>query len=339
MKHLFIALSNNQIINHQQVIKQLDIASNQCVLVCAKELVYDQSLFDEVILIKGSLDNKAVGIKAQIRAINQKINNYKKAIKALDKYKYERKITLYYCYIEDVLTNFLLFSFNKNLKGIAVEDGVLNYYNHTLKSMSRLKYNVKYFITNLKGVRFKRYKGHSSGIAYDKVICQYVKLPQLSINPNKSRQLSYKKRAIDTLDNSVFILGQEPLENVIGSSLYYQKLDFLFNYINILIKENNIKNVYYKPHRNGRPVKKNYINKRIDNSKVTLLNDTEVAENIFFEAVKSKYVVGFNSSALINIKIQLEDRFIQDFEGVVFLEEKDPLQNLFRKLDFTIINN
>ena len=173
----------------------------------------------------------------------------KQIIQQLKPYKTKKGIILYFTYIEDVLTNYLLFSFNKNLVGIAVEDGTLNYYPHTIKFLSQKKIFLKWLISNLYNVRFKYYKGHSSGIEYDKVIKQYVRVPELSQFPEKSVKLNYPTREVKTTE-TLLIIGQEGYINQLGEEMYNKNLEDLIKLIKCKSNYTQIEKVYYKPHRN-----------------------------------------------------------------------------------------
>ncbi|MBL4642742.1 MAG: hypothetical protein JKY44_04030, partial [Flavobacteriaceae bacterium] len=189
MINIYIGISKNQVSSYEEILRLKENTASKNVLISNKTIENSSDLWDEVIYADKSFNNQSNSNVSAIYNITKKIFQYKQVVKKLKKYKHEKNTTLYFTYVEDILTNYLLYSFNKNIKGIVVEDGTLNYYPHTINSLSKKKVYLKWILSNFYGLRFKLYKGHSSGIESKNVSKQYVRVPELSMFPNKSEKL------------------------------------------------------------------------------------------------------------------------------------------------------
>lgn len=338
MINIFIGIAQSQVDNFQNLIKQLGLQNDHNVLVTSKSIIYDKVVFQRVITSGASFNNSTQSYVEKLIAIVFKVKHYKRIINALKPYKKEKETTLYFCYIEDVLTNNLFFYFNKNAKAIVVEDGVLNYYNHTLKNVSSLTFFLKRVVSFLFGINIKKYKGHSSGIDYEKTICQYVRIPNLSINPQKSRKLIVEQNVIGSFTNTILLIGQEPLEAVIGEEEYYRRISYILNKMKELETYSSIKKVYYKPHRNGKTINKPFLQLLLNDKEITYLNGDSPIENIYLSTLKSKYIFGFNTSAAINIYMKLCEKERENLHVNVFLEKDDTLKEVFTQMNFNILH-
>ncbi len=337
MINIFIGLSQSQINNHSLVIKQLKLEHETNVLLSSKDLSYNTKLFSEVHSYDGNFDNKSTNLFEELNNITKKIKNYKKLIRKIKHYKDETNIQLFFSYVEDILSNHLLLSFNKNITGIVVEDGVLNYYNHTLNNISSLKFSIKYLVSNILGLRFKKYKGHSSGVNFSKVTTQFVKHPTLSVCPEKSKQLVSPSKSIQEFSNSLLIIGQEPLEKIIGNTLYYNALTTIFDNVKQLMELKKIETIYYKPHRNGSPIKTDFIKKYFNENEITIVKSNETIEDFYFKQLKSKYIFSFNSSATLNIYTILNHNERKNLLFTVYLDKSDTLVTLFKSFGFNVV--
>lgn len=335
MTNIFIGIAQGQVDNFQNLIRQLEVQNEHNVLVTSKSIKYDVKIFQKVITSGETFNNNTKNKIEKLKSIVFKIKHYKSIIKALKPYQEEEKITLYFCYIEDVLTNHLFFFFNKNIKGIVVEDGVLNYYNHTFKNISNLTFFFKRVISFLFGVKIKKYKGHSSGIDYEKTNCQYVRVPSLSIAPHKSKLLQVTQLNIGSFTDSILFIGQEPLEGVIGEEEYYKRISFILDKIK---SYSNIEKVYYKPHRNGKRLNRKFLESNIKDSKIIYLDDNTSIEDLYLSSLRSKYIFGFNTSAAINIYMSLCENDRRKIHLNVFLEKEDTLKGVFTQLKFNILH-
>lgn len=335
MINIYLGLSKNQISSYETIIGDQNEGSCQNILISNRTLKLDLKLWDRVIYANETFNNQSSGKIAELTNITRKINQYKEIIRALKIYKNEKDITLYFTYIEDILTNYLLLSFNKNMKGIVVEDGTLNYYLHTIKSLSQKKVILKWILSNLYNVRFKFYKGHSSGIEYSKVIKQYVRIPELSQFPSKSVKLKYNTRTLN-LTNTVLIIGQEGYINQLGEKRYTDNLIDLVKLIQTNNNYDQIGKIYYKPHRNGKRIDLAHLETLFINKEVVYLESDEPLEDLFFNKLGSKYIYSFDSSALLNIYLESEDSIRKELKFNILLRYNNLLEPIFQKFKFNI---
>ena len=333
MINLCIGLSQNQITSYERLIKEKLFEKGATVLVTNKTIGVQEGLWDKVIYSNNSFNNQSKNGFTAIINIISKIKQYKAIIKKLSVYKKEKNITLYFTYIEDILTNYLLLSFNSNLKGIVVEDGTLNYYPHTIKFLSRKKIILKWFLSNLYNLRFKLYKGHSSGIEYKHVIKQYVRVPELSMFPNKSINLPYPKRT-NELKNTILIIGQESYINQEGEQKYIESLLKMFSIIKTKKYYKNISKVYYKPHRNGKRLNLDWLENQFKDINFKYLELDTSLEDLYFDNLGSKYIFTFDSSALLNIFLEHKDK--DKIELNVVLSYNKLLEPVFNRFKFKI---
>jgi hypothetical protein len=335
MINIYIGLSKNQISSYELIIKDENKANCQNILISNKTLKNNFKLWDRVIYGEESFNNQSSGKLSELTNIIFKIKQYKQIIKELNIYKEKENITLYFTYIEDILTNFLLFSFNKNIKGIVVEDGTLNYYSHTIKSLSQKKVVLKWLLSNLYNVRFKFYEGHSSGIEYSHVIKQYVRIPELSQFPEKSVELNFPARKLNITD-TVLIIGQEGYINQLGESRYTNNLLDLVKLIKLDDYYFKLKRVYYKPHRNGKRINLEHLKTLFLNKEVIYLESDEPLEELFFNKLGSKNIYSFDSSVLLNIYLESEESVKKELNFNVLLRYNNLLEPIFQKFKFNI---
>jgi hypothetical protein len=335
MINIYIGLSKNQISSYEAIIKDEKKTNCQNILISNKTLKNDLKLWDKVIYAKESFNNQSTGRLSELKNIIIKVKQYKQIIKELNIYKKEENITLYFTYIEDVLTNHLLFSFNKKMKGIVVEDGSLNYYPHTIKSLSQKKVFLKWVLSNIYNVRFKYYKGHSSGIESTNVIKQYVRVPELSQFPEKSVKLKYPTRKLNITD-TVLIIGQEGYINQLGENRYLNNLKDLVKLIQSKNYYSQIEKIYYKPHRNGKRIDLENLKALFFNKEVVYLDSDEPLEDLFFNKLGSKYIYSFDSSALLNIYLESQDSVKRKLIFNVLLRYNNLLKPIFQKFEFNI---
>ena len=335
MINIYIGLSKNQISSYKEIIKMNKSKGSKNILISNKTIKSNFSLWDEIIFANLSFNNQSNGNLSAINNIIIKIKQYKQVIKELSVYKNEENIVLYFTYIEDILTNYLLLSFNKNMKGIVVEDGTLSYYSHTINSLSKKKIFLKWFLSNLYTIRFKLYKGHSSGIEYENVIKQYVRIPELSVFPEKSVNLPYPKRTL-SVTNTILIIGQEGYINQFGDDRYTNNLIDLSKLIKSMDYYPTIDKIYYKPHRNGKRIHFENLEKQFRKNELLLLEADDCLEDLFFKKLGSKYIFSFDSSALLNIYLEALDDKKKELNFNVFLRYNYRLEPIFKKFNFNI---
>lgn len=337
MKNIFVALGQHHVQNFENLIENKLVGEGDCILLAGSELICDPLKWSRIIKADRSFNNTADSAFNQVAAINFKIRAYKAMIKQISHYKSERT-TVFVCYIEDVLSNFLFFSFNKNTKAVVVEDGTLNYYDHSLKNISNIKFLLKQAISQTHGIPFKKYKGHSSGAEYDHVVCQYLTLPSHSYIQKNVKQLPLDQVNVASFSNSLYIIGQESYGTLLGQSFFDASLE---NFLQNLKKQpfyKDIHTVYYKPHRNGKQFQDSYFAEVFSDKEVIVLRTEHTSETIYFEKLHSKYVAAFDSSTLINVYSKLKENNRNQVSFFVNPLKNDELIFMFKKLGFQFLN-
>ncbi len=335
MINIYIGLSNNQIANCELILETGNNKNDHNVLVSNKTLIIKSDLWDEIILSDKTFNNQPKNILSSLKIICDKIKEYKKIVFQLKKYKNTQNVTLYFSFIEDILSNYLLLSFNKNLKGIVVEDGMLNYYSHTIKNIPVKKRYLKWFFSNIMFLRYKIYQGHSSGIEYRHVLKQYVRIPKLTLFPEKSVLIPYSEKEIE-LSKTILIVGQEPYINMYGLDSYLEALNRLFDVIKSETFYENIKIIYYKPHRHGKRINYEKVQEIFLGKNLVILDSDEGLEDIYFNKIKSKHIYSFDSSALLNIYIESCLNTRQKIKFNVLMKYNIVLESIFKKFKFKI---
>ena len=76
-----------------------------------------------------------------------------------------------------------------------------------------------------------------------------------------------------------------------------------------------VRQIYYKPHRNGKQLPPELISEAFAEKKVTVVRTEKTSETLYFEELHSKYLAAFDSSTLINIfaKVSENDRRAMSF--------------------------
>ncbi|WP_417372118.1 polysialyltransferase family glycosyltransferase [Gelidibacter japonicus] len=337
MKNLFVALGQHHVQNFENLIDNGMVGEGERILLAGSGLIYDSFKWDRVIMAEQSFNNNADSAFNQVAAINSKIRSYKKMIGHISSLKNE-PIILYVSYIEDVLTNYLFLSFGKSTKAVVVEDGTLNYYDHSLNNISKLKFLLKQNISQLHGIPFKKYKGHSSGAEYEHVISQFLTLPKHAFINKNAKQLPVDKISLSGFKNSLYIIGQESYGTLLGQSFFENALKQFLEQLKRQPFYKEIETVYYKPHRNGRQLSEAFFETVFSEKKFVFLKSEKTSETLYFEELHSRYVAGFDSSTLINIYSKIED---QKKNKVLFLVnplKNDELVPLFKSLGFQFLN-
>jgi hypothetical protein len=335
MINIYIGISKNQVSSYEEILQFKEVKKAKNVLISNRTLENNANLWDEVIYADKSFNNQSINNVSAIYNITKKIHQYKQVVKKLKKYKYEKNATLYFTYIEDILTNYLLFSFNKNIKGVVVEDGTLNYYPHTIHSLSKKKVYLKWALSNLYGLRFKLYKGHSSGIESKNVSKQYVRVPELSMFPNKSIKLPYPRRNA-ILTNTFLIIGQEGYINQLGEKRYIKSVEKLIKLIRSNSSYKDVEKLYYKPHRNGKRIDNHWLSKQLECKEIIFLEPDEPLEDLYFNKLGSSHIFSFDSSALLNIYLESNDTHRKKLNFHVLLRYNHLLEPVFEKFKFNI---
>jgi hypothetical protein len=194
---------------------------------------------------------------------------------------------------------------------------------------------LKWILSNFYGIPFKLYKGHSSGIESENVIKQYVRVPELSMFPQKSEKLPYPKRNV-SLTNTFLIIGQEAYINQLGEKRYMESLEYLIKLMKSNSNYPSIETIYYKPHRNGKRINYDWFKKQFNTKEVVCLKSDEPLEDLYFNKLGSKFIFSFDSSALLNIYLESKDHQREDLNFNVLLKYNYLLEPIFRKFKFNI---
>jgi hypothetical protein len=338
MKHVFVALGQHHISNFENLIDNRLIKEGETILLSGPDVTCNTEKWDTVIHSKNSFNNNASSVLNRFTSINTKIKTYKNLLKQIGHLKNEM-VTVYVCYIEDVLSNYLFFSFGKETKAIIVEDGTLNYYNHSLRNIDRKKFLLKQLFASLHGISFKRYKGHSSGAEYNHVVEQYLRFPKNAFITKNAKQLPVKKETIGNLTNSLFIVGQESYGTLIGQSEFESALNAFLSSIKAHPFYDEIREVYYKPHRNGKQLPTATLINAFPEKDVSIIQTDKTSEEVYFEDLKAMHIAGFDSSTLINIYSKLEAKDNHVVKFYVNPLKNDELVPLFKNLNFTFLNS
>lgn len=337
MKHLFVALGQHHVNNFENLIKNNLIESGETVLLAGADLAIDRSNWDEIYLSRKSFNNNSISLKTQFTSINGKIKEYKKLITQV-KHLQNEAITVYVSYIEDVLSNYLFLSFSSVAKAVIVEDGTLNYYNHSLVNINSNKFKVKQLFAALHGISFKRYQGHSSGAEYSHVVAQYLSLPEHAFIRKNAKQLPIVKESIEQFQNTLFIIGQESYGTLLGQHQFETALHAFLKTLKKQAFYKEINTIYYKPHRNGKQLDRDYLEKVFVEKKVEIIQTDSTSEEIYFSEIKSMNIAAFDSSTLINIFSKLHQKDRDRIQFYVNPLKNNELLPLFKKLNFNFLN-
>lgn len=335
MNNIFIAIGQNHVNNFENLIKNKKVAAGNKILVAGSNVVFNTKYWDKTILSKQTFNNNSKFLSDRFFSIFNKISAYKKLIEEIKKLSHS-PTTLYVSYIEDVLSNWAFFYFKKN-KVIIVEDGTLNYYDHSLQNINKLKFNLKKNIAFLCGIRFKKYDGHSSGAEYPWVVAQYLTFPEQAFVKKNAMQLPIEQEQLKETHNRLYLIGQESHALLIGWEKYEMKLRSFFDSLKQQAFYEGLEKIYYKPHRNGMQIPTGYIEGSFPGKKLEIIHTTLTSEKHFFSEAPSKYLAGFNSSSLLNIYAKLKNEDKQKVEILVYpLNKKSAF--LFKQLKFHFLS-
>lgn len=287
------------------------------------------------VVVQGELDltYKVSSLVKKFLFQVKKFISYKRFLKKVSKkLTFDESYDMYYCNLDDVLTNHLyqkLISNNSN-RFIVVEDGILNYY-HPKRDLKVL-YRKKFF-SSLLSIDFEIFTNHPTNVESERIVKQYVRLPEKAIAAAKSVKLPYKSISYQELEDVLLIIGQDIMHNTsLGEEYYIERVKKLFS--NIVQLEGKKKRVIYKPHRNGNiELAKNILFQTFSNHEV-LMDITPIEELI--EAISPKSIYSFESSAMLNLKLSLKNDKVK--MGVLsFYEHDTSLISLYRELGIKIL--
>lgn len=198
---------------------------------------------------------------------------------------------------DHLLGNFLFF--NKNVKEITlIEDGILNYYKNPNRDPGILtRQKKRQRITLLTPFRYQAYSGHLSGIDSlpPKTIKGYFHDPELIVEKSKFKEIKKihtDKESKNQKKEKTLIIIEQPLESFLSKELALQLREKARKLI-----EGNFSEIYTKKH----PEHLDSIQTITQQTKETALdNSLPIEEQIGI--INPSHVIGFTSTALINIK-------------------------------------
>lgn len=334
MNNLYIALSTHHLKYCEKIASQNKTANN--ILVTSKNFDIDTACFSRIIFLSSTTYNQSASFGSKLNNIIKKTATYRKVVNELKDIKNEENLTLYYSSLEDILSNYLLFYFSKTVKGIIIEDGVLNYYEHNLNDVSSVNFNLKKAISYGFGLKLKSYKGHTSGIDYEKVRHQLVREPKYAIRPEKSKTLLREKRTVFSLNDNILIVGQESYGSIFSLDFYMNKLLKLIELIKSDKGFSTERKVFYKPHRHGPRIDVAVIAKSFEENKFSYIEEEISMEDLYFNIIRCKNIYTFDSSAVFSIYADSPLEIKEKLNITVMPFYKSDLNSLFAKLNFTV---
>lgn len=341
MIDIYLAITQKQLINFESLIstsEAMDKSNSHKILIRDTSFSYKKEIWNEVITSEVIFQSKSNYKLANLFYMFKKIKTYKKIINQLEEYKNSKNTRIFICYIEDVLSNFLFFNFNNTAEFVVVEDGVLNYYNHTLKNVNSLRFAFKKIISRLYGIPFKAYKGHSSGIEYEKVSKQFLTFPDAAFVSKQAHQLPVIQKTIDTVNQGLFIIGQETYLEHLPSHVYKEKFKSFLTAIFLELPSKSISHVVYKPRYKINVFEKETLDFTFGKANVTIIDTKLSSEEYYFKQLKLSHIASFDSSTSINIYAQLLDEQKTDITFFYYPIFESELHRLFNNLGFKCLN-
>ena len=336
MVEIYFGLTVKHIDNFQNIIqyREKNEKDTYRILITDKNSNYSK-LWDKIIYSDASFLQKGKNITQDLYFMIKKIRSYKKIINKLKVYKNESEIRIYLAYIEDILSNYLFFHFHKKTEVVIVEDGILNYYDHTFKDVNKVRFYIKKTLSSLFNIRYSKYNGHSSGIDHAWSKMQYLSFPDQAHVAKKAHLLPTEQILVNEPNNHLYIIGQDNLIQIIGLNnyklIFFEFIDELKEYISTC----KVDTIFYKPRNKYFEFELEYMQKAFNNFKFEILDNRLLAEEDYFENIKSRHVASMISSALLTIYSKVND---DDKEHLKFIYKPimdNRISKLFEKLKFT----
>jgi hypothetical protein len=340
MIEIYLAITQKQVFNIESLlVNSKEDLNVHRILLKDKTFTCNQNMWKEIISSQVVFQHKRSSSIGELFYMFNKMNAYKKMIGKLQPYKNKKDLKIYLFYIEDVLSNYLFFNFNTNSEIIIIEDGILNYYNHNLADVSKIRFLIKKIIAFLFGIPFKSYKGHSSGIEYDRVVKQFLTFPNAAFYKNKVFLLPTTERNVLKFTNTLFLVGQEVYEQILGRRKYINHLNKFFISLLNKIKGKNITTIYYKPRYKISEFEKEILQTVFNEFNIQIINNNEFSsEDIYFEKLQSRYIASFDSSSMTNIYAQLASNQREEIRFYFSPANHTEISKLFLKLGFIQLN-
>jgi len=336
MTNVFVALGQNHITNFEKLINNNLIKKGENILLAGSNVIVNEDLWDEIYLSSLSFNNSATNILNQFTSIFIKIKAYSNLIKNVRNLK-NKEVTAYVSYIEDVLSNYVFFSLSNKQSVVIVEDGTLNYYNHSLKNISKIKFYLKKVIAFFFSINFKKYKGHSSGAEYSFVKTQFLTFPKNAFIKKNALQLPIHKETLQNVKQHIYIIGQESYGTIIGQNIYENVVSEFFSKIKSHEFYKEIDKIFYKPHRNGKQFSYDYLKNIFSEKEFILLNSKKTSEDIYFQELNCKYIMTLDSSTVINIYSRINEADKKKVSFFVYPKLNTNLGKMFSNLKFNFL--
>lgn len=299
--NLYIALSNRLLLTYQN---NLLIDHNDYnILISYEDKLLDCSKWDKVISLRTPRFNKASTKLNSLQNVIITTKKYSRVIGELKKVVADNNVNVFYTTLEDTLCNYLFFYFKRGNKFSVVEEGTLNYYLHTAHDLPLLKRLFRKGIAIIMGLNYNPfYKGHTSGVDYKKVVCNYVLEPSLAYNKKKAVKIQMGNEKILKLEPVALIIGQEAYGVLLGKKRFDETFNaFIKQTKRQILSTKSIRKVYYKPHRYGPRIDKEMLRNHFNEVDFLYIESDESLEKVYFNKIKAKYIFTLDSSALLSI--------------------------------------
>lgn len=336
MVEIYFGLTDKHIDNFQMIIKHRHNDKDAQKILITDNDNYEADLWDSVIRSESKFIQKGKNRYEDFLFMIKKIRTYKSMIDKIKIYRSEPKVRIYIAYIEDIMANFLFFSFHDDPDIMIVEDGILNYYDHNFKNVSKARFYIKKILSSFYGIEFKKYEGHSSGIEYDRAKKQYLSFPRLAFISKQAYQMPLKRITIDKPKSGLYIIGQENLVSISGGEYYKKVFCKFIDELKACIQSARIEVIYYKPRkqRTDLDFELTYMQSAFVDKKIEILDNSLLAEEDYFKNVRSAYIASMISSALLTIYSKASDRSREDIRFIYKPIMNSKISYLFEKLEF-----
>lgn len=338
--HVFIILSPAQLYNAETLIKSIGNENGELfILINPYQYQFNPSIWNHSFNGSYKIENIQNNFITKTRFQFYKIGLYKNLVKELfTTFSFRNKeVKIYFPHLEDMLPNYLFYKLNKDLnnkiKGYVIEDGLLNYYEYPI-TKNKKAILLKKILGSLLNFPFNYFRGDITGIDLENVEAQFVRAPEIAYRPDKSLQLPFEKIRYQVEENKIVILGQETYINVYGIESYKRAIKSLAQSVSEIGLPNP--EIIYKPHRFGGSVN-GFILDAFENFNLKFLKDDSPIEKIITQ-IKPKYLISFNCSALLNIRLMLDDSCLGDVKIISINYYSTSLSNLFTKAGIQVIN-
>lgn len=336
MVEIYFGLTDKHIKNYEIIIQNIKSENKDIerILITDNDH-HNPNLWTEIIKSKHRFLEKGTNLMHDFKFMIKKIKAYKTIINQINRYKAESEIRIYLAYIEDILSNYLFFSFHNNAEVIIVEDGILNYYDHSFRNISKTRFYIKKALSQVFGITFKKYKGHSSGIEYKKSEKQYLSFPKLATFPQKTCKIPVLTHNFEVSKKKLYIIGQENLIQILGFKVYKSVFCEFLEELKQNLSKTEVNMIYYKPRHQCLEFEKTNLEKTFEKMNLKILNNNSLAEEDYFKSVQSAYIASMISSALLTIYAQCGEEVKSNLKIIFKPVMGTEISQLFEKLNFT----